>query len=116
MIGGLKWLMAGEGRVVLAGGGEVEYDWLVLALGADSALTAVPGAREHALPFYNYEDALQVPFVHPLCRLTNHHVVSVVCIWLLKSTSQARLSNPHSLPPLMAVQLLTGGGSHHSAS
>ncbi|XP_056168602.1 alternative NAD(P)H-ubiquinone oxidoreductase C1, chloroplastic/mitochondrial isoform X2 [Syzygium oleosum] len=46
------------GTVQLESGLFVEYDWLVLALGAESKLDVVPGAAEYALPFSTLEDAL----------------------------------------------------------
>ncbi|CAM6090553.1 unnamed protein product [Calypogeia fissa] len=48
------------GTVFLDGGDYVDYDWLVLALGAESKLNLVPGALEFALPFTTLEDALDV--------------------------------------------------------
>ncbi|XP_074320980.1 alternative NAD(P)H-ubiquinone oxidoreductase C1, chloroplastic/mitochondrial [Silene latifolia] len=38
----------------------IEYDWLVLALGAEPKLDIVPGAIEYALPFSTFEDACKV--------------------------------------------------------
>ena len=48
------------GRVVLADGAAVEYDWLVLALGSRSATFGIPGVRELALPFCTFDDAQRV--------------------------------------------------------
>lgn len=48
------------GTVLLESGLLVEYDWLVLALGAESKLDVVPGAVEFALPFSTLEDAHKV--------------------------------------------------------
>ncbi|KAF5480525.1 hypothetical protein F2P56_001267 [Juglans regia] len=48
------------GTVLLESGLLIEYDWLVLALGAESKLDVVPGASEFALPFSNLEDARKV--------------------------------------------------------
>ncbi|KAI5672186.1 hypothetical protein M9H77_12550 [Catharanthus roseus] len=48
------------GLVHLASGLLIEYDWLVLALGAEPKLDLVPGAMEYALPFSTLEDALKV--------------------------------------------------------
>ncbi|GBF88253.1 NADH dehydrogenase [Raphidocelis subcapitata] len=50
----------GGGRVVLEGGGEIEYDWLVIALGAESDPRGVPGVRELARPFVTLDDATHV--------------------------------------------------------
>ncbi|KAG8645578.1 alternative NAD(P)H-ubiquinone oxidoreductase C1, chloroplastic/mitochondrial isoform X1 [Manihot esculenta] len=48
------------GIVLLASGLLIEYDWLVLALGAEAKLDAVPGAAEFAFPFSTLEDARKV--------------------------------------------------------
>ncbi|KAL4379013.1 hypothetical protein GQ457_02G010180 [Hibiscus cannabinus] len=48
------------GTVLLESGLLIEYDWLVLALGAEAKLDVVPGALEFALPFSTLEDALRV--------------------------------------------------------
>ncbi|GMH10388.1 hypothetical protein Nepgr_012229 [Nepenthes gracilis] len=48
------------GTVRLESGLLVEYDWLVLALGAESKLDIVPGAADYALPFSTLEDACKV--------------------------------------------------------
>ncbi|KAG4398224.1 hypothetical protein GLYMA_08G002967v4 [Glycine max] len=48
------------GTVHLESGLLVEYDWLVLALGAESKLDVVPGAVEFAIPFSMLEDAPKV--------------------------------------------------------
>ncbi|KAL7253453.1 hypothetical protein ACSBR1_007899 [Camellia fascicularis] len=45
------------GTVHLESGLLIEYDWLVLALGAESKVDVVPGAAEFALPFSTLEDA-----------------------------------------------------------
>ena len=46
--------------MVLADGGAVEYDWLVLALGSRTATFGIPGVRELALPFCTFDDAQRV--------------------------------------------------------
>ncbi|CAN8256818.1 unnamed protein product [Cochlearia groenlandica] len=48
------------GTVLLESGFNIEYDWLVLALGAEPKLDVVPGAMEFALPFYTLEDAIRL--------------------------------------------------------
>ncbi|WJX47807.1 Nuclear pore complex subunit [Trifolium repens] len=48
------------GTVHLESGLHIEYDWLVLALGAESKLDVVPGAIEFAIPFSTLEDARKV--------------------------------------------------------
>ncbi|XP_058097245.1 alternative NAD(P)H-ubiquinone oxidoreductase C1, chloroplastic/mitochondrial isoform X2 [Magnolia sinica] len=48
------------GTVHLESGVVIEYDWLVLALGAEAKLDVVPGAAEFALAFSTLEDARKV--------------------------------------------------------
>ncbi|KAM6563239.1 hypothetical protein CsatB_023237 [Cannabis sativa] len=48
------------GTVHLESGLLIEYDWLVLSLGAETKLDVVPGALEFALPFSTLEDARRV--------------------------------------------------------
>ncbi|XP_074571140.1 alternative NAD(P)H-ubiquinone oxidoreductase C1, chloroplastic/mitochondrial [Curcuma longa] len=48
------------GTVHLESGVVIEYDWVVLALGAESKLDVVPGSAEYALPFSTLADALKV--------------------------------------------------------
>lgn len=50
----------GAGTVHLESGFLVEYDWLVLALGAGAKVDAVPGSAEYALPFTTLEEACKV--------------------------------------------------------
>ncbi|KAJ6917042.1 alternative NAD(P)H-ubiquinone oxidoreductase C1 [Populus alba x Populus x berolinensis] len=49
-----------SGTVVLESGLLIEYDWLVLSLGAEAKLDTVPGAAEFAFPFSTLEDACKV--------------------------------------------------------
>ncbi|XP_062153197.1 alternative NAD(P)H-ubiquinone oxidoreductase C1, chloroplastic/mitochondrial-like isoform X2 [Alnus glutinosa] len=48
------------GTVHLESGLLIEYDWLVLALGAESKLDVVPGVSDSAFPFSTVEDAQKV--------------------------------------------------------
>ena len=48
------------GYITLKDGQTLEYDWLVLALGAETATFGIPGVRELALPFCNFDDAVRV--------------------------------------------------------
>lgn len=48
------------GTVTLGSGESLEYDWLVVALGAGPRATSVAGAREHAVPFATLDHALQI--------------------------------------------------------
>ncbi|QDZ18033.1 pyridine nucleotide-disulfide oxidoreductase [Chloropicon primus] len=49
-----------RGKVELESGEVIEYDYLVMALGSGTRLDMVEGAKEHALPFCNLEDALSL--------------------------------------------------------
>eukprot|EP00899_Mesostigma_viride_P020869 jgi/Mesvir1/28784/Mv09261-RA.1 len=57
----VKAFQPGEGDaggvVYLQGGSEIQYDWLVVSLGATTVMTSVPGAKELAIPFSTLEDA-----------------------------------------------------------
>lgn len=48
------------GSVQLESGLVIEYDWLVLSLGAEPKLDIIPGAVEFALPFSTLDDACKV--------------------------------------------------------
>lgn len=48
------------GTVLLDNGSTVEYDWLVLALGAETNTRNVPGVKDFAIPFNSFEDAEKV--------------------------------------------------------
>ncbi|KAF6140055.1 hypothetical protein GIB67_001796 [Kingdonia uniflora] len=49
-----------SGVVDLESGMLIEYDWLVLSLGAETKFDLVPGAADFALPFSTFEDACKV--------------------------------------------------------
>lgn len=51
---------APAGRVLLKDGQPIEYDWLVLAIGSDATPRKVPGAKEFAIPFVTFDDAMKV--------------------------------------------------------
>lgn len=53
--------------MVLSSGVAVEYDWLVLALGADSVFFGIEGVKEHCIPFCSYPDAMKVLSSSMLC-------------------------------------------------
>jgi len=75
-VGG-KW-SSGGGKVILDES-NVEYDWLVLALGAEIKLDQVPGVKELALPFATLEDAKRVDLrLSELERLGRRAEVAVV--------------------------------------
>ena len=62
----------GGGTVMLEGGEEVAYDWLVLALGAETNMALGEGAKEHAIGFSTLEDAKRVRPVNAVC--TRHTI------------------------------------------
>ncbi|KAK9833108.1 hypothetical protein WJX74_007467 [Apatococcus lobatus] len=47
------------GQVKLRGGGVVEYDWLVLAMGSSTTFFDIPGVKELTFPFCDYKDAMR---------------------------------------------------------
>ncbi|KAJ6908210.1 hypothetical protein NC651_018601 [Populus alba x Populus x berolinensis] len=57
---GMNGSTGSSGTVVLESGLLIEYDWLVLSLGAEAKLDTVPGAAEFAFPFTTLEDACKV--------------------------------------------------------
>ena len=62
------------GTVHLSDGGEILFDWLVIAIGAKTNFYGIPGVMEYATPFYTIDDAHQViPFdcvSHPKIKYT----------------------------------------------
>ncbi|KAJ0984736.1 hypothetical protein J5N97_003092 [Dioscorea zingiberensis] len=52
--------LSSAGVAHLESGTIIEYDWLVLALGAETKLDTVPGSAEYAIPFSTLEDACKV--------------------------------------------------------
>ena len=48
------------GRVRVSSGRDLEYDWLVVALGAGPSALNVPGAKENAIPFATLDHALKI--------------------------------------------------------
>ncbi|EPS72706.1 hypothetical protein M569_02050, partial [Genlisea aurea] len=53
-------LSRSAGVVHLYSGLLIDYDWLVIALGAETKVDFVPGAHENAIPFSTLEDAQKV--------------------------------------------------------
>lgn len=58
--------------MVLSSGVAVEYDWLVLALGADSVFFGIEGVKEHCIPFCTYPDAIKVTATCRCCPSMYH--------------------------------------------
>ena len=75
----------------LVGGNELEYDWLVLALGADTVTYGVPGVRENCLPFATFDDATRLNAA-------------------LRSLEASTSSSSSSTPTLPRVIVVVGGG------
>lgn len=74
--------------MVLSSGVAVEYDWLVLALGADSVFFGIEGVKEHCIPFCSYPDAMKVLTPLVSCRHAKR-----VTVKLLKPTAAPIPSN-----------------------
>jgi demethylphylloquinone reductase len=51
---------ANGGTILLSTGETIPYDWLVLALGSETATFGIPGVKQHAFPFATYEDATRL--------------------------------------------------------
>ncbi|XP_022966268.1 alternative NAD(P)H-ubiquinone oxidoreductase C1, chloroplastic/mitochondrial [Cucurbita maxima] len=66
------------GTVYLESGLQIEYDWLVLALGAETKLDLVPGATEYALPFSTLRDAQRVDSQLKTLERTNFSKKSLI--------------------------------------
>lgn len=48
------------GTITLVDGQQLQYDWLVLALGSSTSFFGIPGVKELALPFNDFKDAMRV--------------------------------------------------------
>ncbi len=47
-------------KTVLGRNGSYEYDYLVMAAGSRPAYFCIPGAEEHSMPLWSYEDAIRL--------------------------------------------------------
>lgn len=56
----IHFLVSPGGTIELADGQQLQYDWLVLALGSSTSFFGIPGVKEFALPFNDFNDAMQV--------------------------------------------------------
>jgi NADH dehydrogenase len=59
-LGELTGVDAAARRITLADGGQLEYDYLVLATGVSAAYYGVTGAAEHSLGLYTRRDAVRL--------------------------------------------------------
>ena len=57
-LGTVEGIDKGGRRLLLQRGGEIAYDYLILAAGATTAYFGVEGAREHAFPLKNIPEAI----------------------------------------------------------
>lgn len=48
------------GQVLLSDGSTLTYDYLVVALGAEVDTRGIPGVKQHAVPFNNYDNAIKI--------------------------------------------------------
>ena len=66
-------------QISLKNQGTLDCDYLVLALGGETPLTAIPGAQDHALPFRTLSDAQQLQHkLHALEESTQSQIKVVV--------------------------------------
>lgn len=47
-----------EKKLILQKGGEIEYEFLILALGSETNYFAIPGLKEHSFPLKTFDDAV----------------------------------------------------------
>ena len=90
--GRLEGLDPDRKRIVLDGGTEMAYDYLILAMGAVTADYGVPGVSEHAFGLKNAEEARQI----------RTHV-------LKQFEAAERLTDPHERAAAMTI-VIAGGG------
>ena len=62
-------LSVSGGTIKLADGQQLQYDWLVLALGSSTSFFGIPGVKDLALPFNDFKDAVRVTPSTPSCFL-----------------------------------------------
>lgn len=60
---------ASGGTIKLADGRQLQYDWLVLALGSSTSTFGIPGVKEYAYAFNDYNDSMRVK---PHLRIIQH--------------------------------------------
>lgn len=53
-------LKASKKKLILQKSGELEYQFLVLALGSETNYFSIPGLKEHGLPLKTFDDALRL--------------------------------------------------------
>ena len=56
----LVGLKAAERKLILQKSGELEYEFLVLALGSETNYFAIPGLKEHSFPLKTCDDAVRL--------------------------------------------------------
>ena len=89
---------------MLADGGSVAYDWLVVSLGAETATFGVPGVKDNALPFATFDDAQRVRRRCQRGPLPPAHLrsASAPATPPCPSTDDLSLTN-HPIPPPLAL-------------
>lgn len=95
------------GLITLADGQTVEYDWLVLALGAETATFGIPGVRELALPFCTYDDAVKVHGTSATYLLISNRCSSLFLVLLRPGQMLLWESVEQKLHALLDVELST---------
>ena len=56
----MKWAHVTGGTIKLADGQQLQFDWLVLALGSSTSTFGIPGVKEYAYAFNDFNDAMRV--------------------------------------------------------
>ena len=63
---------ASGGTIKLADGRQLQYDWLVLALGSSTSTFGIPGVKEYAYAFNDFNDSMRVkPYLRMNQRVVN---------------------------------------------
>ena len=55
-------------------GQQLQYDWLVLALGSSTSFFGIPGVKDLALPFNDFKDAMRVTPPSLLAQQVSQHL------------------------------------------
>ncbi|NPA04562.1 MAG: FAD-dependent oxidoreductase [Crenarchaeota archaeon] len=95
-----------DGLLYLSGGGEVGFDYLVAAWGAEPAYYGVPGAREYTVPLYSAGDAERLS--RELRSADTFLVVGagLVGVELAAEAAWATMTGRFSLKRIVVVDLL----------
>jgi len=92
--------------VTVSGGQPVAYDYLVMAMGADSRRVSIPGVDEHALTFRTFEDSQQLK-----ARLAQLVRGQQLQLQTIPSTSDTDCANGTKTDEAIRVTVIGGGAS-----